>query len=395
MDGATQMTDLSKLGHREALRPRKGDEPHWQRLRPGCFLGYRPAMAGGAGNWLVRVYEPEKRKYVRKALGSYPASARNEVFAAAKKDAEAWAAEVDCGGALPSDIVTVKDACEAYLKVKPGTIAAGVFRRHVYDDPISSQKLDKLRRHHLEAWRARLEAAPALLSRSKKGPAVTKVRAPSTINRDMVPVRAALNRVLPHGRPNSDAAWQEALRPIQGADSRRTTYLNRDERELLINAMPEDAGRFFKAMCVLPLRPGAVASLNTGDFEPRTRTLMVLKDKAKPKRQITVPPSISDYLAEQVEGKRADEAIFTRSDGARWTKDKWKHPIKNAASIVDLSEEITAYTLRHSAITDLVIAGVPLMIIAQISGTSVTVIEKHYAHLIRKVAEDALDGLVF
>jgi hypothetical protein len=51
---------------------------------------------------------------------------------------------------------TVKDACEAYLEQRPGSIAEGVFRRHVYSDSIANVKLDKLRRHHLKAWRKRL-----------------------------------------------------------------------------------------------------------------------------------------------------------------------------------------------------------------------------------------------
>ena len=44
------MTDLSKIGKREELKPRPGDEPHWQRLRSGCFVGYRPSARGGPGD---------------------------------------------------------------------------------------------------------------------------------------------------------------------------------------------------------------------------------------------------------------------------------------------------------------------------------------------------------
>jgi integrase len=54
---------------------------------------------------------------------------------------------------------------------------------------------------------------------------------------------------------------------------------------------------------------------------------------------------------------------------------------------------VTAYTLRHSTITDLVSSGLPLLTIAQISGTSAEMIERHYGHLIRDAATEALAGL--
>ena len=53
----------------------------------------------------------------------------------------------------------------------------------------------------------------------------------------------------------------------------------------------------------------------------------------------------------------------------------------------------TAYTLRHSTITDLVTSGLPILTIAQISGTSVEMIEKHYGHLRNDAALTALEQL--
>ena len=54
---------------------------------------------------------------------------------------------------------------------------------------------------------------------------------------------------------------------------------------------------------------------------------------------------------------------------------------------------VVAYTLRHSTITDLVQGGLDLLTVAQVSGTSVAMIEKHYGHLQRDRAAAALAGL--
>ena len=254
-------------------------------------------------------------------------------------------------------------------------------------------KLDKLRRHHLKAWRKRLEQAPALLTRSKKGEKRWKERAKSTVNRDMVPLRAALGMVLMSGAPNTDAAWQEALHPFKGADKRRELYLDRDERRKLIDATGEEARPFVKALCLLPLRPGALAGLTLRDFDKRTRSLTIGKDKNGNPRQISLPQVIADFFADQVKGKLPAAPIFVRAGGEAWNKDAWKYPIKEAVKAAGLPGAASAYTLRHSVITDLIRARLPILTVAQLSGTSVAMLEKHYGHLVRDDAEEALASI--
>ena len=387
------MPDLSRIGEREKLKPKAGDEPHWQRLRQGCYLGYRPSRKKAGGTWFARVYDPETNRNSRKRLGNYGTLLGHDVFKQAKADAEAWAETVETGGERARDLVTVADACEAYLKERPGAIAEGVFRRHVYSDPIAKVKLDKLRRHHLREWRKRLEQAPALLSRNKEGKKRTKERAKSTVNRDMVPLRAALGQVLKAGAPNTDAAWQEALRPFKGADRRRDLYLDRSERKRLIDAASEEVRPFIKALCLLPLRPGALAALKVADFDKRTRALTIGKDKNGNPRQISMPKVFADFFADQAKGKHPAAPLFARAGGETWNKDAWKYPIKAAVTEALVPTAASAYTLRHSVITDLIRARLPILTVAQLSGTSVAMIERHYGHLVRDDAEEALASI--
>lgn len=387
------MPDLSRIKERDKLKPKAGDEPHWQRLRQGCYLGFRPSKKGKRGTWFARAYDPDGNGYRRKSLGDYGALTGHDIFTQAKVEAEGWAELVESGGERARDMVTVRDACEAYLEQRPGSIAKGVFRRHVYDDPIAKVKLDKLRRHHLRAWRKRLEQAPALLTRSKKGERRWKERSKSTINRDMVPLRAALGQVLKPGAPNTDAAWQEALKPFKGADKRRELYLDRDERRKLIEATGEEARPFVKGLCLLPLRPGALAALTARDFDKRTRSLTIGKDKNGNPRQISLPQVITDFLAAQVKNKLPAAPIFARAGGDPWNKDAWKYPIKEAVKAAGLPGAASAYTLRHSVITDLIRARLPILTVAQLSGTSVAMIERHYGHLVRDDAEEALASI--
>ncbi|MEO0419398.1 MAG: tyrosine-type recombinase/integrase [Pseudomonadota bacterium] len=388
------MPDLSKVGERDRLRPRADKEPYWQRLQAGWYLGYRPSKRGGKGAWFARTYDQDARRYRRKALGSFGAMVGHQVFAAAKKEAETFAELVEAGGVQAEKLETVGDACRAYLAERPGQIAEGVFRRHVYSDTIARVKLARLRRRHLRAWRKRLEQAPALITRCKEGEKRFKVRSSSTINRDMVPLRAALWRVLSPGLPNTDAAWQEALKSIKGADRRRDLYLDRDERKRLLDAVEADIEPFVRAMCLLPLRPRALAAMKVRDYDERTKTLTIGADKSGVPRQITVPRGVANLFTEQSNSKLPSAWMFTRRDGAAWSKDKWKGPIKRAVRDVGLPQQASAYTLRHCVITDLVRGGLPILTVAQLADTSVAMIEKHYGHLVRNDAEEALAKLI-
>ncbi len=381
--------DLSKVGDREKLKANR--EPHWQRLRAGCFLGFRPSKRGGKGTWIARAYDEDAGKYRVKSLGDFGTLSGNEIFAAAKKEAEKLTELVEAGGQIRAKIETVADACKEYAATRPE--AEHRFRRYVYGDPIGKMKLDKLRRRHVKDWRERLEAQPALVSRRKKGELIHRKRAASTVNRDMAVLRAALAKVISPGSPNSEAAWQEALKATQNANGRRTLYLDRSERRKLLAKADADAFPFIRALCLLPLRPGALAALAVGDFDKRTAELTVGKDKTGKPRRIQLPQAAAKLLADEAKNKLPGAVLLMRANGKAWDKNSWKVPIANAVSAAGLPKEATAYTLRHSTITDLVSAGLPLLTIAQISGTSAEMIERHYGHLASDAALKALGEL--
>ena len=98
-------------------------------------------------------------------------------------------------------------------------------------------------------------------------------------------------------------------------------------------------------------------------------------------------------LTAQAANKLPSAPLLMRANGKAWDKDSWKLPIGAAVAAAGLPGDATAYTLRHSTITDLVSAGLPLLTIAQISGTSAEMIERHYGHLASDAAVKALAEL--
>ena len=141
------------------------------------------------------------------------------------------------------------------------------------------------------------------------------------------------------------------------------------------------------------LRVGTVAKLLVMDFDTRTHELTIGKDKNGQSRKIIVPATTAKFLINQCASKEPNDPIFCRQSREIWSKETWKTSIKEAFYAAELNPKTTAYTLRHSTITDLVTSGLPILTIAQISGTSVEMIEKHYGHLRNDAALTALEQL--
>lgn len=378
--------DLGRVKDRERLKCLGNGEPHWQRIKPKCFVGFAPSIKEGQGTWHARAYDPELRHYKRKSFGSLSELPGNERFSAAKTEAERFADKVETGSYSLAKLETVGDACRAYAGTNKDI--CGRFQRYVYSDAIATIKLDKLRRHHLLKWRSDLTEKPV-----SDGPTKSHRRSLSSVNRDMAALRAALNKVLAAGVPNTEGDWQGALTPTKNADGRRSLYLSREQRRGLLQCADEEIGHFITALCLLPVRPGAMAGLRVADFDARTSELSIGKDKNGVPRRIQIPSQAAGLFAAQSANKLPAAPLFMRNNGTPWNKESWKKPIKRAVVAAGLPAEATAYTLRHSTITDLVREGLPLLTIAQISGTSAEMIERHYGHLANDAAVKALASL--
>ena len=279
----------------------------------------------------------------------------------------------------------VIDACKDYvseIRGKKGTErkareAEARLERLVYSDPLANVPLAKLKVDHIVAWKNRLEALPAKVSRDPDKN-VTRERAQSTVNRDMVALRAALNRAYERGLTQSDAAWRLELKPTPNVDGRREAYLKSADRRRLVENADKEIRPFLTLLTLLPLRPGAAAALTVAGYDPREGVLKIPEEKGHRERPIAVPKSTGTFLAKCTKGKPPTAPLVGRSGDRPWSKDSWKGPIKEAVARAKLPENVTAYTLRHSTITDMANAGTPALLVAELSGTSVQIIQKHY-----------------
>lgn len=391
--------DLSTVVSRAALEPRSHE--YFQSLGGGAFLGfYRSPSATKPDTWCGRWRDPKTGKQHRTRFEDVQKLPPAKQFAAAQDALIKWHGRlVDAMnraevlgvplGAVVSE--TVGDALRSYLtrskeKDMPTTLMRLVLggqgkHRSYPEDPLALVKLSSPNlAAELTAWRGRIG----------KGRKVTAV------NRDLVPIRSALNYEVEY---ILSRRWRDALKPgvpeKAEAGEALGVYRPREEREAVLAEMCPLGRAFYTMLARLPLRPGAVADLNVRDFKKASGELTIGYDKKHP-RTLALPEGLVDHLR-LAAGRRAPlEPMFVAPNGQRWMGKLWDQQIKAAALVAGTkraeawadSASWSAYDFRHSTITDLIEAGIPISSVAKVAGTSPEMIYKRYHHLLdRNVAK--------
>ncbi len=410
-------------------------EPYWSHLgKPGRAIGYRKNKTHGS--WIARWTEPEKApdatrpKYRQKDLGAethdfgYEAAlaAANDFFTEAERE---W--KLARRGVDPKDVRTVADACRVYVeKLRKGkaTLDQGeraaartetLFKAHVYDATFGRIQLNELESFDVETWRDSM---------------VTPTRAKNTVNRIYRSFKAAMNHAFKRRLIASDAAWRAVdAFPVQ--DGRRDVYLTMEQRRALLAACDRpktpkeleadtdlhwtnmDLGDFLRGLLLIGARPSELASARVSDFDARAKTLSLTHYKGKKGTPHTRAFPLDDpaalaFFTKMAKDKLPGAYLLTRADGSSWANDNgtlrqyWASGIRGARKLanVTLKREdripgsATAYSMRHSKITDWLEAGETLQRVAAVTGTSIAMIEKNYFKYIRHGAQSKLAAVV-
>ena len=96
---------------------------------------------------------------------------------------------------------------------------------------------------------------------------------------------------------------------------------------------------------------------------------------------------------ERTKGKIANAPIFATEYGQSWNKDSWKKPFKDAVKAAKLPTTVVMYSLRHTAISEMIASGIDSFEVARMAGTSTEMIDKHYGHLQHDRMRAKLDAI--
>lgn len=362
-------SDIQTSSGRKALEPRR--EPYWQRIEAGAYLGFRK-LDDGTGTWVAR-WREETGKQRYHAIGSQPN------FDSAAKFAREWFEQ--CKGGSP-DVVDVAEACRRYVEDRrrekgeqTAIDADGRFKRTVYGKKFGNIQLSNLKTAHITDWRNGLVD----VDEDDDDPDAER-KAKDTANRYLSTLKAALNLAYRMGLVGSTAQW-DRVASFEKVGKRRERFLTMTERKAFYTAASPQLKRLIRALLLTAARPGEMAAANVGDLDPAG--LLTLDGKTG-RRTVPISPDALAHL-NACAGKRGEtEPLIVRDDGTRWLRYYWRDEVQDARKAAGLPDDVVLYSLRHCAISEMLVGGIDPMTVARIAGTSVNMIQRHYGHLMKE-----------
>lgn len=364
------LLDITKPTHRRRLSVRR--EPYWRSLGKGRAVGVR--IGSNGEHWIARRKRLDGPGYEFQALS---AAADYE---SAEQQARAWftgdtTAAPDLAGA------TVADACRAYiatLRAEKGDHRAAPiearFRRRVYNHRIAKVRLAELVPPVVEEWRN------GLLDEG-----LTKASA----NRERVGLFAALNKAFRDGLVDSDRAWR-GVRPFDVDLATRTHYLPVEDRRRLVDAAPPALANLLRALALTAARPVELTRANAGDLDLRSKTLTLVGYKGRGgvrRRAVPLSADAFGFFAGLAKGRTADAPLLLDDRGERWRYQDHDRQFRTLATQQGFGLDVSMYSIRHAVQTDWLEGGINPVMVARVAGTSVRMIETHYAKTLASAGE--------
>jgi integrase len=274
----------------------------------------------------------------------------------------------------------VADAVNAYerdLVARGGDVANATRVRYHLTPGLAAKPVGLLRTNELVHWRDRL----------------LKTVSQSTTRRICQALAAALSLAARRdSRITNRDAWRHGLSGLSDADRTRNAQVLSDAQVRAVVAAAYDVnadyGLFTEVLAVTGQRASQLARLEVADLQadrndPR---LMVPCSKKGRRRQIMrrpvpIPGTLATKLRQAALGKTPHELLLSW----RPSSNDWRI-FKEATERAGITG-ISPYSLRHTAITRALIAGVPARLVAALHDTSVAMLERTYSAYIADHAD--------
>ncbi len=398
----------ARLDSRTArLRLAPRNEPYWAKITKGCYLGYRRSVVLG-GSWIARYRDATgDQRYT--ALGPAddvmdPDGATVLSFDQAQAKARTWFQNVAAvflsgqttGPYTVADCITdyiawakthresaahMETYAKAYILPRLGhvdtaALTTPIIRR--WHEEIAAER-PRLRRRKGQPIRYREEDPDPEEAQRKR-----RLRA----NRHLTTLRAALNRAWREGRIATRDAW-ERVELFRDVERPRLRFLAVDEAQRLLNACPPDLRDLVHLALLTGARYGELCRLDVRDVQSASGTLFIRKSKSGKSRHVVLNAEGDAFCRRLTTGRPPTQALLLRDDGTRWSRDLHRRPFKEAVVRAGIEAAFTFHELRHTWASLTIMAGAPLIVVAQNLGHCDTrMVERHYGHLTRSyVAE--------
>ena len=217
---------------------------------------------------------------------------------------------------------------------------------------------------------------------------------PSTINRELAVLSHLFNKAVEWGWMDRRPAKINRFAEGQG----RITYLTVDQITRLVECAKADRNAQIYPFIVIGLetamRASEILSIQRQNIDLQRRVIFIPKAKAGAREQ-PITEHLADFLADYVTASQPGTPWIFPSPGAKDGHTVGvRKPFRRVVTAAGLDpDQILRHTLRHTAITHLVQAGVDLPTVKRISGHKTLAMVERYSHQNGAHIQAAMDKL--
>jgi len=217
---------------------------------------------------------------------------------------------------------------------------------------------------------------------------------PATINRELAALSHLLNKAVEWGWLDHKSATIKRLKENSG----RITYLTVEQIERLLKVAEGDQNRqihaFMRIGLETSMRKTEILSIRREHINLQQHVIYIPKAKAGAREQ-PITADLGEYLAAYITTLRPGEQWLFPSPAAKEGRTvNLDKPFRRCLLAAGLDvKQVVRHTLRHTAITHLVQAGVDLPTVKRISGHKNLSMVERYSHQNGAHIQSAMDKL--
>jgi len=356
-------------------------------------------QANGDGVFTVNVMVDGQRihRVIGRETDGTTRTQAEEFIEKARQDAKAGRLSLPKGRKIA---LSFSEAAEKYLgrlKEEDGKDLVMKRRRlHLHLMPFfGSAPLYKISGFDIERYKKFRLEQPAQRGKTKDGtPVYVGQTKPGTINRELAALSHLFNKAIEwewiDRRPAKIRRYQEG--------SGRITYLTIEQMKVLIECAKQDQNAQIYPFIIIGLetsmRRMEILTIRRENVDLQRLTIYIPKAKAGAREQ-----PITQHLAKFLEGymaglQKGTPWLFPSPGAKEGHTMEIRKPFRRVVEAAGMNpDEVVRHTLRHTAITHLVQAGVDLPTVKRISGHKTLIMVERYAHQNGEHIRTAMDKL--
>jgi len=203
-------------------------------------------------------------------------------------------------------------------------------------------------------------------------------------------LKAALNRAFKDGEVSDDTAWRR-VKPFEKVGANRELFLTDQQVRRLLDHTSGAFHDLVKVGILTGARYGELITAKVADFDPHEGTLKLSGKTGN--RTVYLSDHTVKVLKQITADKLPKAYLMARDDGDPWGPSHQFRPMREAVKAARLPAETIYYSLRHYHVSKALKAGMPAQVVAENTGTSVRMLEKHYGKFMKSDRRAMMNGV--